>query len=397
MWRMTAENAGGSERPGAMKPATASADQILVFLLVALLGSGLVLVFSASSVTSLQNHQDKFHVVKLQCTWVAIGLTAMLATLAVDYRKLRALSVPVLVTTLVFLVLVLIPGFGVTVNGATRWLHVWGRVRFQPAEIAKLAVILYLADALSRNYRRRESFRDYLLPNLVLLVGLSLLVVKQKSLSSAVLIMTIGFLMILVAHANLVHIVSMGVTGLFAIGALIWAEPYRLKRLLAWLNIWADTQGAGYQVIQSLLALSSGGVSGVGIGQGVQKIKYLPFVETDFIFAVLAEEMGLIGSLVLVSLFLGVLYRGMVIALRAPDLFGTFLAFGITVGLALQACLNMWVVTGLMPPTGVPLPFISFGGNSMVYALASFGLLLNVSRAMEKTTFSRLSRRWSHA
>jgi cell division protein FtsW len=273
----------------------------------------------------------------------------------------------------------------------------WGPIRIQPAEIAKLAVILYLADVLSRNYKKRESFRDYLLPNILLLGMIALLVVKQKALSCAVLIVSIGFLMILVAHANLGHIFALTMVGLSGVVAAIMIEPYRMRRILAYLDPFADANGAGYQIIQSLMALGSGGLSGVGIGQGLQKIRYLPFVNTDFIFAVLGEEMGLIGILVVIALFLGVLYRGISIALRAPDLFGMFLAFGITSAIVLQALLNMAVVTGLMPTTGIPLPFISFGGNAMVYTLASVGILLNISRAADRDTMSKLSRRWSQA
>ena len=380
-----------------MKNQPGTVDQKLMFMLAALMGIGLVLVFSASSVTSLDKYQDKFYVVKLQFMWMCIGMVGMLFTLNVDYHKLRGFSIPCLLITILFLILVLVPGIGVEVNHATRWIKLFGPIRIQPAEIAKLSVILYLADVLSRNYKKRDSFMDYLLPNIILLGVISLMVLKQKALSCAVLIISIGFLMILVSYSNLGHIVALCALGMSGVVAAIVLEPYRMRRWVAFLNPWNDAEGSGYQIIQSLMALGSGGITGVGIGQGVQKIKYLPFVNTDFIFAVLGEEMGLVGILVVIALFLGVLYRGISIALRAPDLFGMFLAFGITTAIVLQALLNMAVVTGLMPTTGIPLPFISFGGNSMVYTLASVGILLNISRAADRDTMSKMSRRWSQA
>lgn len=379
-----------------IKNPAASVDQKLLFMLAALMGIGLVLVFSASSVTSLERYNDKFYVVKLQFMWMCIGMLGTLFFLAVDYHKLRSLSVPALVITIFFCVLVLIPGIGKQVHGATRWILL-GPIRIQPAELAKLAVILYLADTLSRNYKKRESFRDYLLPNILLIGFIAVLVLKQKALSCTVLIAVIGFLMVMVAHANLSQVLAMCVVGLSGVVAAILVEPYRMRRLISFFDPFADADGAGYQIIQSLMALGNGGFTGVGIGQGLQKIRYLPFVNTDFIFAVLGEEMGLLGILVVIALFLGVLYRGITIALTAPDLFGMFLAFGITTALALQALLNMAVVTGMMPTTGIPLPFISFGGNSMVYALASVGILLNISRAADRDAMTKLSRRWSEA
>ncbi len=379
-----------------MKIVPAYVDQKLLFMLVALIGLGLIMVFSASSVTSLDRYHDKFYVVKIQCAWIFLGLSVMTAFLSVDYHKLRGLAVPGMLLTLFLLFLVLLPGVGRTVHGATRWISL-GPIRIQPAEITKLAVILYLADVLSKNYKRRDSFVGYVLPNLTLITFVALLVVKQKALSSATLVMGIGLLMLLVGYANLWQILSLCGIGVAAVAVLIYTEPYRLRRLTAYFDPWADANGSGYQIIQSLMALGSGGVSGVGIGQGVQKVRYLPFVNTDFIFAVLGEELGLVGGLVVMILFLGILYRGIRIALRAPDLFGMFLAFGITLAIVLQAFLNMAVVTGMMPVTGVTLPFISYGGSSMVYTLAAFGILLNISRAAEKDSYSKMSRRWSAA
>lgn len=372
-------------------------DQKLLFFLVALMGVGLVLVFSASSVTSLERFNDKFYVVKIQAMWMLIGVFAAYIFTLVDYRQLQRLAVPLLGITVVLLVLVYVPGLGRRVHGATRWLVIWGRLGVQPAEIAKLATILFLSDNLARNYRKRHSFREHLLPNLLVLGCVAALILRQPNLSMCTLILAVGFLTILVAHQNLVHLAGLCMAGAATFLILLYAEPYRLRRLMVFVDPFADPSGAGYQITQSLMALGSGGFSGVGIGQGLQKMKYLPFVNTDFIFAVLGEEMGMMGALAVIALFLGFLWRGFRIALHAPDLFGLLLAYGITVSILLQALINMAVVIALVPTTGVPLPFISYGGSNMLFTLASVGVLLNISGASERDTMTKLSRRWAPA
>jgi cell division protein FtsW len=378
-----------------MKIVPSAVDQKLLLLLMILVGVGLVLVFSASSAACLENYQDKFWLVKKQLRGVLIGVIAMVTFVSMDYRRFRSLALPGLLVTFGLLLLVLVPGVGRTVNGATRWIVLWGTIQIQPAEVAKLAVILFLADTLATNYKKRASFKDHLLPNLVLICAVAALVVKQRSLSSATLIGSTGLLMLIVAHANLGHIISTCMIGVTTVGLLIYAEPYRIRRLVSFADPWADPNGAGYQLIQSLMAMGSGGLFGVGIGQGLQKLKHLPFVSTDFIFAVVGEETGLLGSLVISGLFVGLMFRGVRIALRAPDLFGMYLAFGISAALSLQALLNMMVVMGILPTTGIPLPFISYGSSGMVYNLAAAGMLLSVSRATENESMARVGRRWA--
>lgn len=378
-----------------MKLVPATIDQRLLIILIALLGIGVVSVFSASSLTALERTNDKFFIVKQQIRGVGFGLIAMLIFIAIDYRRLEAWVRPLFLGTMALLMLLLVPGFGVTVHGATRWVSFFGLFRFQPSEIAKLTVILFLASSLSRHYRRRESFWEYLLPNILALSIICLLVVLEKSLSATALVFITGILMISVAHANLLHLVFMGLVGLSTIVGLIFVEPYRLRRLTAFLDPWADPQGAGYHIIQSLMALGMGGVTGVGIGQSIQKLDYLPFQHTDFIFAVIGEEMGLLGSLLVISLFVAFFWRGIRISLRAPDLFGMFLAFGITSLIAVQAALHIAVVIGVVPTTGVPMPFISYGRSSLIMNLIAMGILLNISAAAERESLSRNTRRWS--
>lgn len=376
-----------------MRIVHSTVDSRLLFFVLSLMAIGLVMVFSTSSVTSLERYDDRFHIVKIQAAHMVLGTALMALLVRVDYRRLRRLALPGLVLTVVLLLLVFVPGIGRRINAAARWITLFGSFRIQPSEVAKLAIILYLADALARNYRKRDSFRDYLLPNLLLLALVSAIIVRQPNLSSAALVLGTGLAMIAVAHGRPSHIVSVGIVGIASVLSLAFAEPYRLRRIFAFIDPWKEPTGAGYHIIQSLQALGSGGLTGVGIGQSVQKMSYLPFVNTDFIFAVLGEETGMVGGLFLIALYVGILWRGTRIAFRAPDLFGMLLAFGITVGISLQAAVNMAVVSGLIPTTGIPLPLVSYGGSSMVCTLTSLGILLNISAAADKESLTRMARR----
>lgn len=375
-----------------MRLVPATIDHKLLFFLLALMGIGLVTVFSATSVTALEHTNDKFHSVKQQLRGMVIGCVGLMAFLALDYRRLKNWAWPMYLLTLGLLSLLFIPGVGVTVNGATRWLNL-GFIRIQPSEISKLTMIIFMASSLAQNYRQRDSFRRYLLPNIIALVVMCLFIVMQRSLSVPALIFIVGFLMMLVAYPNLGHILSMASVGLAGVVTLIILEPYRMRRLVGFFDPWADPTGTGYHIIQSLLGLGTGGLTGVGIGQSIQKLDYLPFKHTDFIFSVLGEEMGLIGALVVIFLYVGLFWRGIRIALYAPDHFGMFLAFGITSTIAVQAFINIAVTLGLMPTTGMPLPFISYGRSGLVVTLASMGILLNISAAAERENLSRMSRR----
>ncbi|MBI3889972.1 MAG: putative lipid II flippase FtsW [Candidatus Wallbacteria bacterium] len=376
-----------------MKLSAAYIDQKLFFTFVVLMGFGFVMVFSASSVGSLEHYHDKFHFLKLQLAWSALGGLVFMFFLVTDYRLLRPYATGALLLTIGLLLLVYTP-LGKTVKGATRWVA-FGGLQIQPAEMAKLAVALFMADRLSRNYRKRDSFKDYLLPNLVIVGIVCLLILKQPNLSSAVIVGCIGFLLLLVSYSNLGHIGLLGMIGVAGIAALIQLQPYRLRRFQAWLDPFGAQFGAGYHLIQSLIALGSGGWLGVGIGQSHQKFLYLPEEHTDFIFSIIGEELGFVGGAIVLTLFLVLAWRGLRTALNAPDLYGMLLSLGLMGGIVAQVILNIAVVIGLAPTTGVTLPFISYGGSSLIFSMASIGIILNISLAGERERLSKSMGKWA--
>ncbi|MBI4866813.1 MAG: putative lipid II flippase FtsW [Candidatus Wallbacteria bacterium] len=376
-----------------MKLSAAYIDQKLFFTFVVLMGLGFVMVFSASSVGSLEIYKDKFHFVKLQLAWSVVGSLVFLFFLVTDYRQLRPYATAGLLLTLTLLLLTYTP-LGKTVKGSTRWVSFFG-FQIQPAEMAKLAVSLFLADRLARNYRKRDSFKDFLLPNLMIVGVVCLLILKQPNLSSAVIVGCIGFLLLLVTYTNLRHIGMLGLMGIAGIAALIQLQPYRLRRFRAWLNPFDFQYAAGYHLIQSLIALGSGGWLGVGIGQSHQKFLYLPEEHTDFIFSIIGEELGFVGGAIVLSLYVVLLWRGLRTALNSPDLYGMLLALGLIGGIITQVILNISVVIGLAPTTGVTLPFISYGGSSLLFSMASIGIILNISLAGERERLSKSMGKWA--
>ncbi|MBI4870509.1 MAG: putative lipid II flippase FtsW [Candidatus Riflebacteria bacterium] len=377
-----------------MKLSAAYIDQKLFFTFVVLMGIGLVMVFSASSVGSLEKYHDKFHFLKLQFAWAAIGSVFFLFFLVTDYRLLRPYATAGLLLTVLLLGLVHVPGLGRTVGGATRWVH-FGGFQIQPAELAKFAVALFLADRLARNYRKRDSFRDYLLANLAILGMICAMIIKQPNLSSAVIVGCIGFLLIATAYSNLRHIALMVLLGIAGVVLLIYMAPYRMRRLEAFMDPFNSPYGSGYHLIQSLIAMGSGGLMGVGIGQSHQKFLYLPEEHTDFIFSIIGEELGFVGGAIILVLYSVLFWRGLRTALNAPDLFGMLLALGLIGGIAMQELLNVAVVIGLAPTTGVTLPFISYGGSSLIFSMASIAVILNISLAGERERLNRSSGKWS--
>jgi cell division protein FtsW len=338
------------------------------------------MVFSASAGSALAKSQNKFLVIRSQVMWAIVGLGAMTLAARLDYRNLRSLSMPLLVVSFGLLLLVFVPGVGVTRGGAQRWLGLGG-FTFQPSELAKLALVLFLADTLSaRSKEDRGNFWRFVVPPLAVIGAMALCVLRQPNLSYTIILSSVGFLMIGLLYQHWVHMVSLGFGGVALAGLLIVREPYRLRRLLAFLDPWADPYGSGWNIIQSLYALGSGGLWGLGIGRGRQKFEYLPQEHSDYIFAIVGEELGFLGAVAVLALFGVILWRGLRIAARAPDIFGGLLAYGITMSLTIQAIINVSVVVGVIPPTGVPLPFISSGGSSMVVNLAAIGVLLSISR-----------------
>jgi len=356
-----------------------SPDFIIFFTVVALLGLGVVMVYSSSAVSAYVNFDDSYYFLKRQIVWVILGILAMFFTMSIDYHAWRRLAKPVMLVTLVLLILVLVPGLGKVVNGARRWLG-FGSLYLQPSEIAKLSMVLFSAESLTRNQDKITSFFRGLLPQLLMLLLIFGLILKEPDLGTALAISGTVFVLLFTAGAKISHLSALGITGVVGIIAAIIAEPYRLRRLLAFSDPWSDPLDTGYHIIQSLYAIGSGGLFGVGLGRSREKFLYLPEPHTDFIFAILGEELGFIGTVTVIVLFFLFAWRGMRVAISAPDIFGSVLAAGLTTMIVVQALMNIAVVTASMPVTGIPLPFISFGGSALIFTLAGVGILLNISR-----------------
>jgi cell division protein FtsW len=354
------------------------ADEWLFAGAVALALFGVIMVYSASAVVATgENHSQYFYVVR-QGVWTLIGLGAMLAGMRFDYRQLRSplIAHGLLVTALVLLVAVF--AFP-PINGARRWIRFAG-MSMQPSEISKLALAIFLARFLERRAGREGEFWRTFLPSVALTGLLALLVVAEPDLGTAMMLAIICAVVLFTSGARLKHLALAAAPALVGIVGLLVFVPFRMRRMTAFLDPWADPRGTSYQVVQSLLAVGSGGVNGLGFTQGRQKMFFLPFAHSDFIFAVVGEELGLLGGLAVIALFGLLLWRGMRAAMRAPDRFGMLLGVGIVTGIVAQALFNMSVVLALLPTKGIPLPFISYGGSSLVPTLFAVGVLLNISQ-----------------
>lgn len=361
-------------------PRTTTYDVPLLGIVLALLAVGLAMVYSASGIRALDTRDDPSYFLVQQSMWAAIGLVGMFVAARVDYRHYRRVALPLLVVAVGLLALVLVPGVGTTAGGASRWLRISGGVGLQPAELAKLALILYLAFWLaSRRDRIGSASVTAGFAGLITLVAG--LVVAEPDLGTAIVIVMVALCVYFAAGARLAAFGALGLLAVVATAALAIAQPYRLQRVLTFLDPWSDPRGAGFQTIQSLYGLALGGPFGEGLGAGKEKFGFLPASYTDSIFAVIGNELGVLGTGTLIFLFLALAFRGIRIALRAPDVEGALLATGITMWIALQAWLNMAVVASLVPMTGITLPFISYGGSSLCVGLFAVGILLSVGKS----------------
>jgi cell division protein FtsW len=351
---------------------------VLLLLSVALLALfGLIMVLSASAANALRYQGSSWYYFRQHLVWLALGTTAMLVTLRIDYRVWRRLTKPIMLTALALLTLVLTSRFGITANGSTRWLG-WGPIRMQPSELAKIALVLHCSDLLAR--RRHWEARFFIGPVMVSFVAVAVLLMLEPNLGTTVICGAVVLVLLFSAGAPLRAFA--GITGVLAVlaGLMAIIAPYRLQRLVGFVDPWSNRADSGYQTVQSLIAVANGGLSGVGIGESRGKWGYLPFAHTDFIFSVIAEELGMIGSVSVILLFLAIGVLGLAAASHAPDDFGHYVAIGITTWLLVQAFVNIGVTLGLIPVTGVPLPFLSFGGSSLVVTMGAFGILLNIAR-----------------
>ncbi|MBA3241459.1 MAG: putative lipid II flippase FtsW [Acidobacteria bacterium] len=355
------------------------ADEWLFAAVIALALFGVIMVYSASAVVAAsETNHTQYHYVVRQGIFTALGLAAMIAGMRFDYGHLRAAPLCYGLLALSIVLLVVVFAFS-PVNGARRWIKFAG-FSLQPSEISKLALAVFLARFLERRAGAEGSFWRTFAPCVGVTGALALLIVLEPDLGTALMLLVICTVMLFTAGARLSHMALAAAPALVGLAGLLVFVPWRLKRMVTFLDPWADPQGAGYQVVQSLLAVGSGGVNGLGFTEGRQKMFFLPFAHSDFIFAVVGEELGLLGGLGVVALFGLFLWRGMRAALRAPDRFGMLLGVGIVVGIVSQALFNMSVVLALVPTKGIPLPFISYGGSSLVPTLFATGLLLNISQ-----------------
>jgi len=353
-------------------------DKWLFSATVGLALFGVVMVYSASAVIAQSENHSQYHYVIKQGIWTMLGLGAMFIAMRFDYQRLNQRWIVYGVLLLTIFLLLSVFAFS-PVNGARRWIK-FGGMSAQPSEIAKLALVMFLAYFLERRAGEEESFWKTFLPCMIPLGVLAGLVVKEPDLGTALMLAIIAMTICFAAGVRPRHVVYAAVPGLLFVAKLVIFTPFRLQRMATFIDPWADQQGGGYQVVQSLIAVGSGGSHGLGFAQGRQKLLFLPFAHSDFIFAVIGEELGLMGALVVVLVFAVFLWRGMRAALRAPDRFGMLLGIGIVVGIVAQALLNMSVVLALVPTKGIPLPFISYGGSSLLPTLAGVGILLNISQ-----------------
>jgi cell division protein FtsW len=358
-------------------------DQRLVVLVMALLGIGVVMVFSASSVTAYVNFNTPYYFLIRQLIWAVLGGAAAWFFSRFDYHQFRRHTKALAILTAILLVAVLIPHVGRVIAGGRRWLG-FGSLEFQPSELAKLALAIVFADTLTGGRFPPRDLKKGYLPHILVVAAVFYLVLKEPDLGTALCLGGTAFIMLYLAGARASALVG---TLVLAIPALVYevvAKAYRLQRLLAFLDPAKTSLGSGYHILQSLFALGSGGFLGVGLGRSAFKFFYLPEQYTDSIFAILGNELGFIGGAVVLVLFVLLLWRGFKIAAEAPDAFGRLLAAGLTSMIMLQALLNVAVVTDTVPVTGIPLPFISYGGSSLVFTLAGIGILLNISRQRKK-------------
>ncbi len=355
----------------------------LAAIVTILISIGVVMIYSSSGVYALYNYGDSTYFLSRHLIFLLLGTIAMFSMMAFDYRKLRNYAKPLMLITIILLVLVLIPHIGKASYGARRWFKV-GPINFQPAELAKISIMIYTADFLARKKAEVESFWQTFVPLVTVLGVTCLLVVKQPDLGSTVLLASVVLTMMFVAGSQPRHIGVLILCALPVLYYMIAKVPYRLKRIIAFIDPWQDSQGIGFQLSQSQIALGSGGLFGVGLGHSVQKLFYLPAAHTDFILSIIGEEFGLAGTLMIVILFGAFIWQGARLVKRVMDPFGYYLSVGIIMMFGLQAVVNIGVSIGAFPTKGLPLPFISYGGSALIFDMVAIGLLLNISRTQDR-------------
>lgn len=353
---------------------------MVTFLLLCI---GTIMIYSSSAIHAYERMGDSLLFLKRHLLFLVVGFVALITSISFDYNVLKRYSRPIIFLAIILLALVLVPSIGSQVGGARRWFRVW-RFSFQPSEMAKLALIIYLADFLSRKAPYIGSFTSTLLPLLCVSGAVMGLILVQPDLGTVIVIAAFTLILLFIAGIKWEYILGLLSLSLPALYLLIFRVPYRWRRIQIFFNPWQDPRGTGFQIIQSFLALGSGGIFGIGLGMSRQKLFYLPEAHTDFIFSIIGEELGLIGTLSVTILFIVLIFQGMRVAFKAKDSFGRYLSLGIVSMIALEVIINIGVSVGALPTKGLPLPLISYGGSALVFHMIAIGLLLNVAkRAVE--------------
>lgn len=354
-------------------------DMVLFAAVMVLIFFGLIMIYSASSIWAEYKFHDAFKYVKQQALFIGVGIVLLIAISKIDYHKYYEKTNPILGVCLILLVLVLIPGIGSIRNGSQSWFGI-GSFGVQPSEFAKLGLIIFTAKYLSNNNKFLKDLKKGVVPILLVLFLVFGLIMLQPDFGTGMIIIVSILAMMFVAGVNIKFFIGLGAIGVVGIVGLIAIAPYRMDRITSFLNPWKDPLGTGFQIIQSLYAIGPGGLLGQGFLHSRQKQFYLPEPQTDFIFSIISEEFGVLGVILVSALFLIILYRGIKIALSTKDAFAKYLAFGMIFQILIQSVMNLMVVIGLIPVTGVTLPFLSYGGSSLLITLISIGILLNISR-----------------
>ena len=338
---------------------------------------GILMIYSSSYVWAFYKYNDSYKYLKNQSLFFLIGLIVLYFVSKIDYKKYYKYSNIILFICLILLILVLIPGVGTIRNGSRSWFGI-GSFGIQPSEFVKLGLIIFTSKYLSRN-TKKKTFKE-IIPILSITILIFGIIMLQPDFGTGVIIVMSILGLLFVSGLDIKIFIRFGIVGLVGIVILILLAPYRLKRILSFLNPWSDPLGSGFQIIQSLYSIGPGGLFGLGFGNSIQKHFYLPEPQTDFIFSIISEEFGILGILIISTLFIIIFYNSLKISIKCDDLFGKYLSFGITFGLMFQTMLNLCVVVGLIPVTGVTLPFLSYGGSSLLVSMFSIGIILNVSR-----------------
>ncbi len=354
----------------------------LFTITVILICIGMVMIYSASSIYAWERYKDSFFFLKRHVSFFIIGAFLTLLVMSTDYKRYRNWAKPILALSFLLLVLVLIPGVGREVAGARRWFRL-KFISFQPSELTNIAMIVYMADFITRKSDQIRMFGRGFLPPMFILGAMALLILMQPDLGTVLALGIVVFVMLFVAGVRLSYLLSVFAVSLPLLYILIFSVPYRRMRIMSFLNPWLDPPGSGFQVIQSQIALGSGGIFGVGLGHSKQKLFYLPAAHTDFIFSIIGEELGLLGTVGVIILLIIFIQQGLKVIRHAPDKFGYFLSMGLVLMISLKAVINIGVSCGLLPTKGLPLPFISYGGSSFIFDMVSVGMLMNIARTGE--------------